>query len=346
MSALNAPLRPLLSPSSNPSAARSRRWRAARSLRSALQKVGSTCLCHCTFQLRSQEAVCLEVLEDLVGRLVGGDVAGDVLAVEARRLELLEFRIDGANRALQRFEVLIDKQIGADLDCTQAGRGIRGEIWLAGAGSEDHRVPAIHVANRAPANVRLRQLLDLDGGHDPALNPHAKEYRFERLGIDDGSQRTRTGWPHERTRRNQIGEIERGDRELLCLLHDRRRADGACTGCDAAAARGRRDGDRPARAVPERGAGIAVDGALRSLNGNNTVSGGITLGTATRVNSDTVGNTLTLSGGITGTGIGLTVGGFGNCSRGTSNSNSSNSNPGAITEVGADSKNQFTMLIW
>ena len=44
-------------------------------------------------------------------------------------------------------------------------------------------------------------------------------------GIDDLRQRAGAGDAHQRPRRNQVGEIERRDRQLLCLLHHRRRAD-------------------------------------------------------------------------------------------------------------------------
>ena len=62
------------------------------------------------------------------------------------------------------------------------------------------------------------------------------------------------------------------------------------------------------------GTGVSNDGALRSISGNNTFGGLLTLGAATRINSDTAGNTLTLSntGTITGATFGLTVGGAGN----------------------------------
>ncbi len=57
------------------------------------------------------------------------------------------------------------------------------------------------------------------------------------------------------------------------------------------------------------GTGIATDGALRNISGNNTWTGAITLGAATRINSDA--DLLTLSN-ITGTNRALTVGGAGN----------------------------------
>ncbi|MGD0745189.1 MAG: autotransporter-associated beta strand repeat-containing protein, partial [Verrucomicrobiota bacterium] len=59
------------------------------------------------------------------------------------------------------------------------------------------------------------------------------------------------------------------------------------------------------------GTGISSGGALRNLANNNTWSGAITLGTGgARINSD--GGTLTLSGGVTGAGLPLTIGGAGN----------------------------------
>ena len=62
------------------------------------------------------------------------------------------------------------------------------------------------------------------------------------------------------------------------------------------------------------GTGVSSDGALRNISANNTFAGLVTLGSDTRINSDTAGQTLTLSnaGTITGSGFGLTVGGVGN----------------------------------
>jgi autotransporter-associated beta strand protein len=57
------------------------------------------------------------------------------------------------------------------------------------------------------------------------------------------------------------------------------------------------------------GDGISSGGALRNLSGANSYAGAITLGAATRINSDS-GN-LTLSGGISGT-QNLSIGGAGN----------------------------------
>src|SRR5205807_7171536 len=52
------------------------------------------------------------------------------------------------------------------------------------------------------------------------------------------------------------------------------------------------------------------DGALRNISGNNTYGGAITLGSATRINSDS--GTLTLNSGIGGAGLNLIFGGAGN----------------------------------
>ena len=53
---------------------------------------------------------------------------------------------------------------------------------------------------------------------------------------------------------------------------------------------------------------VSSPGALRSIGGNNTYSGAITLGSASQINSEVTGNTLTITGGITGAGFPLTIG--------------------------------------
>jgi autotransporter-associated beta strand protein len=58
------------------------------------------------------------------------------------------------------------------------------------------------------------------------------------------------------------------------------------------------------------GAGSSADGALRNISGVNSFAGPITLGSDARINSDN--NVLTLSGGVTGSGYNLTVGGASN----------------------------------
>jgi autotransporter-associated beta strand protein len=64
------------------------------------------------------------------------------------------------------------------------------------------------------------------------------------------------------------------------------------------------------QALTLNGFGVANDGALRNISGNNTWTGAVTLGSATRINSDA--GTLTISNGVSGAGQNLTVGGAGN----------------------------------
>lgn len=62
------------------------------------------------------------------------------------------------------------------------------------------------------------------------------------------------------------------------------------------------------------GTGISSGGALRNISGTNNYGGLVTLGSATRINSDAGTLNLTNTGTITGSGLGLTVGGAGNIS--------------------------------
>jgi autotransporter-associated beta strand protein len=67
-----------------------------------------------------------------------------------------------------------------------------------------------------------------------------------------------------------------------------------------------------AEALTLNGSGVGTDGALRNISGDNTYAGLVTLGAATRINSDAGTLTLSNTGRITGSGFGLTVGGAGN----------------------------------
>ncbi|OYW97881.1 MAG: hypothetical protein B7Z14_16450, partial [Bosea sp. 32-68-6] len=58
--------------------------------------------------------------------------------------------------------------------------------------------------------------------------------------------------------------------------------------------------------------GITSTGALRNISGTNTYEGLVTLGAATRTNSDAGTLTMSNTGTITGATFGLTVGGAGN----------------------------------
>jgi len=85
-----------------------------------------------------------------------------------------------------------------------------------------------------------------------------------------------------------------------------------------------------AEALTLNGTGISSDGALRNISGTNSWAGAITLASAGRINSDA--GTLTLTGGITGSGPALTVGGAGNTALSTSGLNTSTS--GTLTKDG------------
>ncbi|NCZ53603.1 MAG: hypothetical protein EBY81_06890, partial [Verrucomicrobia bacterium] len=65
-----------------------------------------------------------------------------------------------------------------------------------------------------------------------------------------------------------------------------------------------------AEALTLNGTGVSSGGALRNISGNNTYGGSVTLGSASRINSDA--DLLTLSGGINGTNLLVTFGGAGN----------------------------------
>ena len=84
-----------------------------------------------------------------------------------------------------------------------------------------------------------------------------------------------------------------------------------------------------AEAITLNGTGISSAGAIRNISGNNTLSGNLTLGAASRINSDAA--LLTLSGGINGANHTLTVGGSGNT---TINSTITNSTAG-LTKDGS-----------
>jgi fibronectin-binding autotransporter adhesin len=77
------------------------------------------------------------------------------------------------------------------------------------------------------------------------------------------------------------------------------------------------------------GTGIAADGALRNISSNNSWAGAVSLGAATRINSDA--GTLTLSGAITATNQNLTVGGSGN----TAISGAIGTGSGTVTKDGS-----------
>ncbi len=84
-----------------------------------------------------------------------------------------------------------------------------------------------------------------------------------------------------------------------------------------------------AEALTLNGTGVASDGALRNIAGNNSHSGAITFGSATRI--DSVADTLTLSGSVSAGGFSLTVGGAGNVTL----SSNLNLGSGTLTRTGS-----------
>jgi fibronectin-binding autotransporter adhesin len=85
-----------------------------------------------------------------------------------------------------------------------------------------------------------------------------------------------------------------------------------------------------AEALSLNGTGISSGGALRSISGNNSYAGAITLATGSSIATDA--DTFTITGGITGTGLSLTVQGAGNTTISTSGINTGAS--GTVTKTG------------
>jgi autotransporter-associated beta strand protein len=84
-----------------------------------------------------------------------------------------------------------------------------------------------------------------------------------------------------------------------------------------------------AEALALNGSGISSGGAMRNISGANSYAGVITLGSTSSINSDA--DTLTLSGGITGTNRNLTIGGAGD----TTISGNITTGTGTLTKDGA-----------
>ena len=103
-----------------------------------------------------------------------------------------------------------------------------------------------------------------------------------------------------------------------------------------------------AEALTLGGTGVANDGALRNISGTNTYGGLVTLGAASRINSDA--GTLTLSnvGTITGSGFDLTLGGAGNMTVtsiiGTGSGNLIKDGAGIVTLSGANTFSGTTTI--
>jgi autotransporter-associated beta strand protein len=103
-----------------------------------------------------------------------------------------------------------------------------------------------------------------------------------------------------------------------------------------------------AEALTLRGTGVSASGALRNISDNNTYAGLVTLGAATRINSDAGTLTLSNTGIITGATFGLTVGGAGNTSIasiiGTTSGTLTKDGSGTLTLTGANTYSGGTVL--
>jgi autotransporter-associated beta strand protein len=103
-----------------------------------------------------------------------------------------------------------------------------------------------------------------------------------------------------------------------------------------------------AEALTLSGSGISSDGALRNISGNNTFGGLLTLGAATRINSDAGTLTLSNTGTITGAGFDLTVGGVGNTTiagiLGTTTGTLTKDGAGTLTLSGANTYTGLTTV--
>ncbi len=103
-----------------------------------------------------------------------------------------------------------------------------------------------------------------------------------------------------------------------------------------------------AEALTLNGTGVAGDGALRNLSGSNSYAGLVTLGGASRINSDAGTLTLSNTGTITGATFGLTVGGAGNTTinsiLGTTSGTLTKDGSGTLTLAGANSYSGITTI--
>jgi autotransporter-associated beta strand protein len=106
------------------------------------------------------------------------------------------------------------------------------------------------------------------------------------------------------------------------------------------------NGITSAESITLGGTGIASDGAIRNVSGNNTLSGALTLAANGRINSDT--GLLTLSGGINGANASLMVGGAGNTTVSGAITNSTGTltkdGNGTLTLTGANTYSGGTLV--
>jgi len=82
----------------------------------------------------------------------------------------------------------LQKDVGPDLHRSQGCCSIRGEVRISGSSGEDHNASFFEVADRPAADIRLGDLMHLDGAHDAAVEASFFDGILERDGIDDGRE--------------------------------------------------------------------------------------------------------------------------------------------------------------
>ena len=82
----------------------------------------------------------------------------------------------------------LEEDVGVDLDRTQTRGGIGREEGIARARAENHDTTLLEMADRAPANVILANLVDAQRRHDPRIGAEALERVLHRERIDHGGE--------------------------------------------------------------------------------------------------------------------------------------------------------------
>ena len=104
------------------------------------------------------------------------------------RNELCRGVVDGVGAVDALHLGSLDHHVGAHLDGPQHGSRIGGEVGIAGATGENHHPLLLHVPERPSANVGLRHLFHVDGGHHTGGDSFALEEVLDGQGVDDGGE--------------------------------------------------------------------------------------------------------------------------------------------------------------
>ena len=79
----------------------------------------------------------------------------------------------------------LEQDLGVDLDRAQGGGGVGREVRVAGAGHEERDAALLEVADGAPPDVRLGDLVHRDRGHDPGRDAGPLERVLEGQAVHD-----------------------------------------------------------------------------------------------------------------------------------------------------------------